>query len=203
MPQLRSRSLTLGVGMSKHTSWVRVGTVTASQGIYSKISLAGALVTPLLTFAPFVLVRFELIGGEGRDLFVVLLPGLLLLIPLHEGIHWLTARLSGAPGDKCGFGFARGFPYFRAHIPLPIRRYRAVLLAPGAALTLVTTLLAIVQDNFAWAVLAGLSLASGIGDYYWFWRLRDVAAEHWVLDPPGLVGVELLTPAITADPSEE
>ena len=48
-----------------------------------------------------------------------------------------AARLSGAPADTCGFGFARGFPYFRARVPFLVRRHRAVLLAPGETLRIV------------------------------------------------------------------
>ena len=58
-------------------------------------------------------------------------------VPGHEGVHRLAARLSGAPADTCGFGFARGFPYFRARVPFPVRRHRAVLLAPGETLRIV------------------------------------------------------------------
>ena len=178
--------------MSMNESLVRVGTVTAPRSIYRNIQLVGAIVAVPFSFAPFVLVRFEMLGGSSRDLFLVLLPGILLLVPVHEGVHWLAARLSGAPADTCGFGFARGFPYFRARVPLPVRRYRAVLLAPGVGLTLVAALLAWAGNNFAWAVLAGVAFTAGIGDYYWFWRLRHVASDRWVQDPPGLVGVEIL-----------
>ncbi len=58
-------------------------------------------------------------------------------VPGHEGVHRLAARLSGAPADTCGFGLARGFPYFRARVPFPVRRHRAVLLAPGETLRIV------------------------------------------------------------------
>ncbi len=178
--------------MTTDESLVQVDTITAPRSIYRNIQLAGAVAAIPFSFAPFVLLRFEILGGSGRDLFLVLLPGMLLLVPVHEGIHWLAARLSGAPADSCGFGFARGFPYFRARVPLPVRRYRAVLLAPGVSMTVVAAFLAWSGNNFAWAVLAGVALTAGIGDYYWFWRLRRIASDRWVQDPPGLVGVEIL-----------
>lgn len=147
------------------------------------------LALPLALLAWFAAARYP--PGE---LLAVLVPSFLFVIPLHEGVHWLAARLGGVPARHCRIAFdtKNRLPYFRSMIPMPVTWQRIVLLAPGVVLTVAAAIPAVWLGDLRWWLVAAIAATTGVGDYYWFWRLRGVPTDRWVWDRAGLVGLEVL-----------
>ena len=94
----------------------KVGEVTAQRSIYSRINLGGGILA-LVGLGLLLVLRFvRLLEGTWDDVPSLFLPGIILLIPAHEGLHWLTAVLLGVPRHECHFGiyWKKLMPYFRA-----------------------------------------------------------------------------------------
>ncbi len=174
-------------------SFERDPPVWAERSIYRRLNLASGLLAAPLGIV-FVFAHRGRLAYTLGEMLAVVLPCVLLLTPAHEGLHWCAARWMGVPARHCRFGFMRShlLPYFRAMVPVPVRRYRIVLLTPGVLLTVLAAVPALWFSDLRWWVVAAASSATGIGDYYWHWRIRDVPADRWVWDRAGLVGLEVL-----------
>lgn len=175
---------------------VKVGEVVHSRAVYSRINLYGGLAAIPTVLVPIILLQHGILTGVSLDLFRLLLPGLVLILPLHEAIHWLAAMAVGVPSRECRFGiyWPALMPYFRTLSPVPAPRYRLILLAPGGGMFLILLSPALLTLNYALLILAWMSLVSSAGDLYGFWRLRRVSDGQWVRDRGDLIGLEILEP---------
>lgn len=172
----------------------KVGEVTATRAVYSRMSLVAGILAGVSVALIVALRSAGVLVGTWNDVPTVVLPGIILLIPAHEGLHWVTAVLLGVPRKECHFGmyWQKLMPYFRANAPVPVLSYRVILLCPGVALFLGLLVPALSTLNCAWALLAGMAFVAGVGDYYWFWRIRGLPPDRWVWDRAGLVGLDVL-----------
>ncbi len=179
----------------------KVGEVAAPRAIYSRINLVSGILALAGLGLLLALRSVRLLEGTWDDFPSLFLPGIILLIPAHEWLHWLTAVLLGVPRRECHFGmyWQKLMPYFRAKVPVPVRAYRVIMLAPGIGLFVALLVPALLTRNLAWASLAWMALIAGAGDYYWFWRIRGLQRDRWVWDKAGLVGLEVLV-SVPGDP---
>ncbi|MCZ6690227.1 MAG: DUF3267 domain-containing protein [Planctomycetota bacterium] len=172
----------------------KVGEVAAPRAVYSRLNLVGMILAGAVMGLTVALRAAGLLTGTYGDIPRILLPGLILIVPAHEGLHWVTAVLLGVPRRDCHFGvyWQKLMPYFRAAVPVPVRSYRVILLAPGVVLFCGLLPPALLTRNVAWVILVGMAFVAGVGDYYWYWRIRALPRGRWVWDKAGLVGLEVL-----------
>ncbi len=195
MPLQGGQETVIGDFAPELPSFLLVGAVVTDRSFYKRVNWLGAmLVVPALVVS-YILAKVGRLPYSLEEMLLVTAPAIVLLTPLHEGTHWLVARLGGVPARHCRFGmlWSQLMPYFRSLVPLPVRRYRLVLLGPGVGLTVVAALIAIWQADLRWWLVAWVAFAAGLADYYWYWRLRDVPNEQWVWDRAGVVGIECLS----------
>lgn len=114
---------------------------------------------------------------------------------LHEGIHALAMRTAGrVPWRSISFRLklAEGVAYVHTEQAMTARAYRWVLLAPNVALGLVPWGVGLAVGSGWLVAFAGLMLASGLGDFAVWRRLRGIPSHTLVRDHPTEPGCEIL-----------
>lgn len=124
--------------------------------------------------------RFLLIFGAG--------------IVVHEALHGVAWRLTGAPAGTVRFGFQLKTltPYAHCSAALPARSYRIGAATPGVVLGLLPALVGLgfeIGGMFWFGTF--FTLAAG-GDALILWLLRGVPSERLVKDHPSKPGCLLL-----------
>ncbi|CAD5243657.1 DUF3267 domain-containing protein [Thermococcus camini] len=113
------------------------------------------------------------VSSLGEFLYLLVLPWL-VLIPLHEGLHALVARLFGARVrfGVTSFGKLIVAPYVAIETPLRARRYALVSLAPLLPSAVFLSLAWFLRSNF-WALAYVFNTAGMAGDFLTaLWLLR-------------------------------
>ncbi|WP_010477141.1 DUF3267 domain-containing protein [Thermococcus zilligii] len=120
----------------------------------------------LLLFSLMAVPRVEISVSSPWDAFYIHLLPWVLLIPLHEGLHTLTARLMGA---RVRFGVTtigrfNLTPYMAIETPLPAGKYVLVSLSP-LILSLVALSLAWLLHSAFWVLVYAYNTAGMAGDF--------------------------------------
>jgi len=122
------------------------------------------------------------ISSPGDALYFLLLPWV-LVIPLHEGLHALTAKLLGA---RVRFGVTTVdklvlVPYVAIETPLLARKYIFVSLSPLILSFVALTLAWLLHSNF-WALVYIFNTAGMAGDFLTTLVLLRMPSDAEVFD---------------------
>ncbi|MEX2583453.1 MAG: DUF3267 domain-containing protein [Gemmatimonadota bacterium] len=123
------------------------------------------------------------------------IPGLVLTVVLHEGLHALGFRLFGrAPVDSIHFGIDRQTfsPYAGCQAPMSARAYRLALLLPALLLGLLPLVAGWITATGWMTVLGTLQLLGAAGDFVTYRAFDSVPATARVLDHPDRVGCRVI-----------
>lgn len=126
---------------------------------------------------------------------LVLVPGIVLGVLVHEGLHALGFLVAGgAPPGAVRIGVDRRTltPFARCTVPVTASAYRVTALLPAAVLGLLPAVAGWVTGAGALAVAGFLLLAVAGGDLAAVWAIRGVPAGALVLDHPTRVGCTVL-----------
>lgn len=126
--------------------------------------------------------------GAGNLLAV---PLLLLLIYLHERIHYETFRLLGGLRREdlvLGVHWRLLTPYVHVKRPVPIRAYRASLLAPFVLLGVLPLVLALARADLTLLVVAVIMWCASYGDLAVWIRLLSLPTGALCEDHPTKAG---------------
>ena len=128
--------------------------------------------------------------------YYMVLPWVVIM-PLHEGLHALVARLFGARVrfGVTTFGKLILAPYIAVDSPLPARRYIAVSLAPLSISVVALTLAWLLRSNF-WALVYIFNTAGMAGDFLITLALLKLSPDAEVFDR----GETLVSPSGTLEP---
>jgi hypothetical protein len=171
---------------------------TASMVQANVAAIVGVL-PPLAVLA----VGYGLVWGWGAlgdgfdDLFEPVWRFLLLFVGgviVHEALHGIAWRMSGAEAGSVRFGFQWKTltPYAHSTAPMSARAYRIGAVTPGLVLGLAPALLGLAVGAGAmfWFGLL-FTLAAG-GDALILWLLRGVSGDRLVNDHPSKPGCLVL-----------
>ena len=125
---------------------------------------------------------------------VLLIGGLLVLGPVHEGLHALGYLLAGVPRGalRIGVHLRTCSMYVHCATPVRVEAYRIASVLPFLMLGLGPAILSW-QTGSGWlALAAAFSIASATGDLLLLWNVRGVPADRWVADHPVRVGCRIL-----------
>ncbi len=120
----------------------------------------------LLLLSPLAVPWLEVsISSPGGALYLLFLPWA-VIIPLHEGLHALTAKLLGT---RVRFGVTTInrltlVPYVAVETPLPARKYVIVSLSPLVLSLAALALAWLLHPNF-WALVYVFNTAGMAGDF--------------------------------------
>jgi hypothetical protein len=150
------------------------------------VALLGLALAPLW-FAVFSLILtgpggHDSIGGTiSLENVVLALPGLILVVVVHEATHGVAVA---AAGEKPSFGAGPGFFYTTCHAPLSWRQYALVLVAPFAVINGLSIVAALVWPELAgWALFVSIVNAMGAGGDLWMlFRLRYAPRDGRIQD---------------------
>ncbi|WP_297458021.1 DUF3267 domain-containing protein [Thermococcus sp.] len=137
----------------------------------------------LLFLSPLAVPWFEVsISSPGDALYLLFLPWF-LVVPLHEGLHVLAARLLGA---RVRFGLTTInrlvlVPYVAIETPLPARKYIIVSLSPLILSLAALTLAWLLHSNF-WALVYVFNTAGMAGDFLTALSLLRIPSDAEVFD---------------------
>ncbi|WP_148882721.1 DUF3267 domain-containing protein [Thermococcus aciditolerans] len=122
------------------------------------------------------------IGSPGDFLYLLVLPWV-VLVPLHEGLHALVAKVFGA---KVRFGITTFgklivAPYIAIETPLRAREYAVVTLAPLLISAAFLSLAWLLRSNF-WALAYVFNTAGMAGDFLTALSLLRMPPDAKVFD---------------------
>ncbi|MEW6156190.1 MAG: DUF3267 domain-containing protein [Verrucomicrobiota bacterium] len=126
--------------------------------------------------------------------------GLILMFPLHEGLHgaaalaWGKARIRDV---KFGVDWKGLMPYCACKIPMTVFAYRRLLLLPLAGTGTLALLIALLVPTPLMAVLLAVSLSSAVGDVWIFLKMRAFPPDWIVIDDPSDIGCHVFRPSTT------
>jgi hypothetical protein len=159
------------------------------------VNVAGGALTVALCVGGMVLAQaLPHHQSLGRGGFIIVLTAFLLLIPVHEWLHGLGARVFGkVPREAIRFGVMWDAlaPYCHCSVPLTKKAYCRMALLPlwvTGSLSLGALLLCPCEML---GMLTGLALAGCIGDVWIVARLRRFGNHVFVVDSPKEIGCEV------------
>ena len=146
----------------------------------------------IATLLPFWLVwgGAELKAGFQATLTLWIIPGMVAVVIIHEGLHGLAFLLSGVPRDQIHFGIHRETltPFAGCRIPVNAAAYRFAVALPALAMGVVPWLVAMVTGTGWLAIVAMAMIAFAGGDLIVLWTTRSLPGTARVLDHPNRVG---------------
>lgn len=156
-----------------------------------------------LSLALFAVPLLPLIIWQGADAVWrdgfgwQLLPALLLLIVVHEGVHALAWKLaSGLPWSAFRFGvlWKALAPYCHATEPMRLRPYQIGAAAPLVVTGIIPLLFGYLAGSAFWVVFAAIALSAAVGDIFVLWLIRDLPTNALLRDHPEHAGCVVLLP---------
>ncbi len=150
-----------------------------------------------LIFAPVI--AFLLVHGGDQfgetvtvpALLAVLIPGMLVSIVLHEGLHALGWMIAGrVPTGEISFGFDRASlsPYAHVSIPMRATPYRFGAALPLIILGVLPWLWGMIAANGLLTFYGAMMTSAAVGDIFVLWVIRSVPGDALVLDHPSRAG---------------
>ncbi len=143
------------------------------------------VILSLLLFigSAFTVPWVEVSVSSPRDFIYYMVLPWVVIIPLHEGLHALIARLFGA---RVRFGITTFgkliiAPYTAVETPLTARRFIAVTLAP-LSLSLIALALAWLLRSDFWALVYIFNTAGMVGDFIVTLALLRLPPDAEVVD---------------------
>lgn len=113
---------------------------------------------------------------------------IILVIPLHEGLHAVGfLLLSKAPRDSVKFGFHKEYlaPYCHcSNFENTKFGYISSMLLPNIILTIVSIVILLFTSNIYWSLVAGFVISSGAGDYYMAYLVSKYSKGIKFIDHP-------------------
>lgn len=129
------------------------------------------------------------------EVFLALVPVLLIFVFLHEAIHALTWMITGrlSPRDL-RFGIDRKTlsPYCHATQAISTRAYRLGAIMPAILTGILPLFYGYTVGDAAISLLAAFMISAAVGDFYVIYLLRDISASARVLDHPQNIGCLVL-----------
>ena len=177
-----------------------VPTVDATiSSLFANLFAMGVCVAAVVAIAvPHVL----LWGGQSKLFGVgpLFWLGVVIALPVHEGLHGLGFQLGGAgrQGVRYGIAWSKLMPYAHCKVPLSARSYRIACALPGLVLGLLPVVVGLSLGWGKWMLFGVLMIGLAGGDAAVLWAIRRVPGESQVLDHPTAVGCTVLpspTPA--------
>ncbi|AHL23821.1 DUF3267 domain-containing protein [Thermococcus nautili] len=137
----------------------------------------------LLIGSAFTVPWVEVSVSSLRDFVYYLILPWVVVIPFHEGLHALVARLFGARVrfGVTTFGKLVVAPYTAVETPLTARRFIAVTLAP-LSLSLIALALAWLLRSDFWALVYVFNTAGMAGDFIVILALLGLSPDTEVVD---------------------
>jgi hypothetical protein len=127
---------------------------------------------------------------------IAFLVSLILLVPVHEGIHaiglFVFARVSWSD-VKFGIMWRALMPYCHCTVPVPIVAYRRMALLPLQITGAGSLIALIVFPTDGLGVLAGIAVAACVGDVWIVAKLRPFADDLLVQDSPSEIGCDVFS----------
>lgn len=169
--------------------------LTISTGKAQLYGIGASLVGVLLLWMPYQ----WLWGGNLRDVgklpsevWMLSLGVLFVGAIIHEYIHGITAVYYGKvkwSQTKFGIQWKTLTPYFHSTVPMPVEKYRVVVLMPLLVMGVLPYLLALVLGN-GWVLAFGIAFTvSAFGDVLILWMMRNLGQGQPVQDHPSKVGL--------------
>ncbi|AAL81997.1 hypothetical protein PFDSM3638_09420 [Pyrococcus furiosus DSM 3638] len=121
--------------------------------------------------------------SSSRDLLHYLVLPLILVVILHEGLHALTAKLSGAKtslGVLTKYGIILAV-YVGINTPLPVKKIRYITIAP-IIISIVAFFFSWVTYSPFWAILYIFNTTGIVGDLIVFLVLSKMPSDAIVVD---------------------
>ncbi|MEO2152239.1 MAG: DUF3267 domain-containing protein, partial [Thermococcus sp.] len=137
----------------------------------------------LLIGSAFTVPWVEVSVSSLRDFVYYLILPWVVVIPFHEGLHALVAKLFGARVrfGVTTFGKLVVAPYIAVETPLRVRQYLAVSLAP-LSLSLIALALAWLLRSDFWALVYIFNTAGMAGDFIVTLALLGLPPDAEVVD---------------------
>jgi len=128
--------------------------------------------------------------------FQVFLPVFIILVFLHEAIHWLSFRIVGKiASEHCrlGFQWKTITPFAHCTVPMPASAYKISLILPALILGIIPSLTAL-AFGIPWLLIYGILFTiTGGGDFIILWLIRKVNKGQLLQDHPTRCGCEIIT----------
>jgi Putative zincin peptidase len=125
----------------------------------------------------------------------VFLPMFVVLVLLHEAIHWISFLVFGKVDKKyckLGFQWRTITPYAHCSVPMKASVYRISLFLPILLLGIIPSFYAIIS-GLSWLLVYGIVFTiTGGGDFIILWLMRKVEKDRFVKDHPSRCGCELI-----------
>lgn len=113
---------------------------------------------------------------------------MILLIPIHEGLHAMGfLLLSKAPKENVKFGIHKQYymPYCHcSNFENTKFGYISTMMLPNIILTTTTIIILFFTNNIYWSLVAGLVVSSGAGDYYMAYLVSKYKNTAKFIDHP-------------------
>lgn len=124
-------------------------------------------------------------------LLIVVIPGMLVSIVLHEGLHALGWMLFGRVSPRAiSFGFDRASlsPYAHVEVPMRATPYRIGAVLPLIVLGVLPFVWGMSAANGLAVMYGALMISAAVGDIFVLWVIRSVQSDAMVLDHPSRAG---------------
>lgn len=117
---------------------------------------------------------------------------IILVIPLHEGLHAVGfLLLSKAPKENVKFGFHKQYymPYCHcANFENTKFGYISTMMLPNIILTIISVVILFFTNNLFWSLIASSVISSGAGDYYMAYLVSKYKNTAKFIDHPNEPG---------------
>ena len=135
--------------------------------------------------------------------FYLLLISIVVLVPVHEGLHALGVVLFAKAtmrDFKFGIMWRAFMPYCHCKKILTVDQYRRMTLLPLQVTGTTSLATLIVYPSDALGMLAGFTLGTCVGDVWIAFKLRKFECNLLVQDCPSDVGCDVIMPNPDATP---
>lgn len=136
-------------------------------------------------------IHFALLHPAPRSIQIELLPlclwwlvGSLLLLPIHEGLHWLGALVAGVPASRIRFGIRRRglVPYCKVDDDMTVAHLRLMGAAPLIMTGVAASGVVLATGSLLWALILTTAIAISGGDLLMLWTLRKYRSDDTCRD---------------------
>jgi hypothetical protein len=159
-------------------------------GLWAIPAAAAGMLIPFAAVWSFA----ELARGFDSLLSFWIIPALIGVVVVHEGLHGVGFLLGGVSPRNIHFGVHKETmsPYAGCRVPTTASIYRLAVILPALLMGAVPWIIAMAYGSGELAIFSTFMIIFAAGDLIVLWTIRSLPGRVRVLDHPNRVGCSVL-----------